>query len=967
MTKGLAGLLVLAIAAAALAACEDDGSSGLPADTLPAIELTLVPDTVTLVPGQSRQLLAVITGTANQAANWSTSAASVATVDGGGRVTALLPGTAVIQAVAQADTRARDATVVTVKPPPPPLLPTVNIASITQEGSTTIVDLDDVQGTIQVTTSLGIPTGASVDRVEFLLDGSEIETCSHDVSAGEIGTPTPVPCVINTAAYDTLTGQVATANGPRVLLVRAIMTNDSIGASTTRVLRLNNPGFLLARVRASREPVESVASPRSLAEEALWNSGSITVTIQPVLFWQTPSDSISRVAVTIATSGAGVSGADDCLSTGVAAAGMGGTHDPTIASMDGGGGLAGANNGASPNCAPAQALQTDVNPTNGFSVTFPDVLPLSNGGLAGVEDSLAFFIDAITNGQLKGPICINPGPDNPLTRAPDGANCGTGLGSASPAKRVGRMGIWLHDNLAPRFTMLNIRRGGLDPFFNSQTFASVAGAAPADTILGAYTVDYGVGHQTDSDNSTFLAGLVLTEMVAFSNTNELPESDDPYLLQVTIKDALGNTRTGTATANRFVIASPYGFVPEGTGASVQAFGIDFTRPTIAVASSTPANNSSSGTSAAPGTYVLTPEDDGTGASGFTAAPFQIKAELINRFGTVCYDLEMGATMSCSTGGGTLPSDGQFDLTSGVDGYWRVTWTLADRAGNATAPQTRTHLIDATFPTIGSISVPATITGGQSVAISATLTDNVELKDYRSFTSYAENSLSYTILASESNLGGYGPDPLGSQHAASTTIPTFIRSIESSAAGLPTSVIARATHLNYQVRDQLDNVTGQAQGILPLISAAIGGSGQETSWRGAGRPFSPSVNPVASYQNTTSATSICVDSDGDGCTTPSTITLTATATGPALTFTNPFARVNFYYREAATGLLVLIATGSAASNDNPATNTRTWTYSASFTTPSGLAVGGALLVMAIGVDVSGRGLAATFVNIMQVDD
>src|SRR5262245_17782991 len=107
--------LQLAAALALLLAtgCDDNHGPALPVDS--TVSLSVAPDTASLQPGQTRQLVAVITGTSNQAATWSSNNQAVATVSATGLVTAgSTTGSAVITAVAQADNRARDVALVTV-------------------------------------------------------------------------------------------------------------------------------------------------------------------------------------------------------------------------------------------------------------------------------------------------------------------------------------------------------------------------------------------------------------------------------------------------------------------------------------------------------------------------------------------------------------------------------------------------------------------------------------------------------------------------------------------------------------------------------------------------------------------------------------------------------------------------------------------------------------------------------------
>jgi Big-like domain-containing protein len=957
-------LVWLLLGLAPLGACEDETP---PITEPPPIKVDITPDTATLVVGAARPLQAVVNNAANQLVTWRSSDQGIASVNAVGLVTGVAVGHANITAIAQEDTTKRAVAAVTVIEAPSNVA--ITIESIVQTGTPNPVNASHVVGNIAVTANLNVRAGGVADRVEFLVDSVAIPSCTRSFTGtGAIdvfGTRVPIVCDLNTADHDPATGAAMYANGNHVLTARVLLPNNRVGAIASQNLVFANPNFLVARAVSSRGPANSGESPRSLVRAGLaWQSGSITVTVMPVLFQRASSDSIAQIAVSVSTSGTGVSGIGTCVPTGVSATGLGNAlHDQTIAMVDGGGGLAGSNFGTTPNCPATRATLIDADGSNGFAVTFSDTLRLNEGGVEDIEEILTFTINSTTKGTQPGPVCINPGLNNPLTGGTGGANCGTGVGIASPPNRMLTDSAWLHDNLAPRFTSLNIRPdSSVEPFFNTRTFSHQVGRPANDTIIGARTVDYGVGRQGESGNAVFLAGTALDSVTEFSNTNTLAESASRYFFQARVKDALNNTRTGTATTSPYAIASARGETPSNV-VQIQKFGVDFTKPELAVASNSPAHNSSTANNTAPGTYTLTRTDPGSGPSGFRARPFTVKAELIAASGAACYDLEAGGTIDCA---GTFTSDGTFDLAAGVNGYWKLTWFLTDRAGNATAPASRMRLVDATFPVIGAFTIPI-IAGGQSVTFNAALSDNVEVKDYTPFTRYAENGINLLIEESLVPVGSYGPEQLSSQNAGAATIPNFLRSIETSAGGLPTGIVGRATGFDYWLRDLLDNLTGQSFTILSAVISSIGGSGVETSWRGAGRPFSAAVNPVASYQLTSTATNICVDSDGDGCTTPDTRLLTATATGPALTFANPFARLTFYYRHPNTGRLIRINSAAATSADNPLTNTRTWTYSVNFRPPPGFENGTVFNVLSIATDLLGRGLASAFVPFTQVAD
>lgn len=81
------------------------------------VSLTVAPTTLNLQPGQTQQLTATVSGTANTAVTWASSAAGVATVSETGLVRAITAGTATITARSQADPARTATTSVTVTAP----------------------------------------------------------------------------------------------------------------------------------------------------------------------------------------------------------------------------------------------------------------------------------------------------------------------------------------------------------------------------------------------------------------------------------------------------------------------------------------------------------------------------------------------------------------------------------------------------------------------------------------------------------------------------------------------------------------------------------------------------------------------------------------------------------------------------------------------------------------------------------
>lgn len=112
-------IAMVGVVAVGLGACDDDPD---PTQVLPVLTVEVVPDAATLQPGQTVNLVAVINGATGLTPIFTSSNQNVATVSATGVVTAVAPGTAVIQAtVTAADGRtAADASTITVTAPVPP-------------------------------------------------------------------------------------------------------------------------------------------------------------------------------------------------------------------------------------------------------------------------------------------------------------------------------------------------------------------------------------------------------------------------------------------------------------------------------------------------------------------------------------------------------------------------------------------------------------------------------------------------------------------------------------------------------------------------------------------------------------------------------------------------------------------------------------------------------------------------------
>jgi hypothetical protein len=1055
----------LLVAAAFLGACEQKApivNVEIPQDS-PAVTLRLVPQTLNIAAGAQGTLTAVVEGSANQGATFSSSNSAItvtATSTTGVATVSVAAGTpagttATITAISTARNTARDAAVVTVSGSTGTggADPTISIKSITGPGIgglLTPVNPNAVVGLINVTLNVDIPVGSDVNRLEVYLDGDRVDNCTQSFTSQVVAgvdmnsqAPVEIVCTINTAEFDVqdpsvtpdiAPGTVTYPNKTYALSAKLIMDDGDVGAEISQILNFRNPNFLVATVDVTG--AQATGGLGVAPAGSLWEEGDVVVNVLPVVFTTPATDALARATISLSTVGGGVNGLTGCRPTGVA------TTDPTIAPAHRG--VAG---GATlPFCGRGNSTQTDLNPADGISVTFSETVnPGANGGAAGIEDVVFVTVTGITIGGQAGPICVNPDPiNNPIGPCAVGGGLGNpGVGIPGGAGVVFSVNPIRLDNLAPRFTYFNMINSNStlaqqNQYFGNQELSATMGGVPAGAPVGAATVDYGVDAQT----TTFQAGTAVGSLTAIDNTNDLPQSttSQVYIAQAITTDALLNTRTGTATTNPRFIADAAASAASlaalntagctnaviGGACSIATFGVDLFAPeTQAVGG--PANNS---TNPATTTFTLTPIDRGdpavpnAGPSGFSTTPFTVRAELVNAQGTFCYNLDpqpgetdaemgtaTGGRINCATGGpngdGTfnVNRDGVFTLAAGVQGYWVITWTLTDLAGNTSTATVRITLIDTTSPTLGNIVVPTTIQGNGTVEFLAGITENVDLRDIQPFIGYHEGgdgeggALNVHIEQPITVIGAYGvADGLVTQSTGRTTVENFVRSIEASTLqGCPAAIlqsagggtttcfgpsgqVSRATDVHYRVRDVALNAANAEQSILAGVAQGIGGNGMEpTTFGSPSRPLGPTAtggpNPNPSYQaftvvssaNTTAA-NICEDTDTDGCTTPTVRTVNVSVTGAAQTFDRPFDRVIFYYQHPTTGRWIPFSVQTnAGATDNTNLNTRIWTYSAGFDAPAGFAAGTVFNVMTLGVDPQGRALMSNTLVFTQVAD
>jgi hypothetical protein len=984
MSARTSALRIFAVLATTLAFAACDEKTPTPPVVVPTISITPTA-TIQLNVGQTATVSGVVTGLTANTVTYASDRPAVATVNATtGLVTAVSAGTATITATSteQPTLRASVQVIVGGAPSAPA---SVSIQSITGLNGQ-VVDFSNAFGQINVNLNVDVPVGTRVDSVQVLVDNavvcSQAFTAPAAIDPGVISTDAAeaaviITCPINTAEVNAA-GVPRFPNGPHTISARLRTAGATTVATPSSPITFNNTSFIRAVITspavgtAACTTGGNVPGPGNLAPVgSLWCRGAVTVTLTPSIFaagGQGGAGGLSTATVTLATSGRGVNGLVGCQPTGTLAT------DPTIAMANGGAGVAGANAGATPNCAVASASQTDSDAANGLSVTFPETALMSANGVMGVEDLITITIQSTTTGGQPGPVCINPdpstNPQNPVVSGGAVVSCGSGFAINAAAGNQLRL-----DNLGPRITRFDITPAdcpvGTTCYINAPAFiTNNPNTTPASSFQ---SVDYGV----DSQTQTFTMGTTTAGQAAvpasFTAANETATSGTNFAA-VTVVDKLGNS-----SGVRFATATPGNTSTSTTGA--QAFGIDVTAPTCAF-TDTPdvgfvlANElkpeagdvfqvSFSDSSVPPG-----------GPSGFPINPVsrtQILRNPTTPLGNTLTTCLVGTfdatTLVCSPT--SVPPDGgsndPFNTPSvnnpgaspaGTDGYATETATIRDQAGNLCASGTlvRTALDDDLVPTVGAISGPSIIpAGNNAVTFTAGAIDNIDLGTATPQFDYGA-VVTNLRTGTAATLGTFGFDVFSTSATVTVTDPSFIRSVETTAAGVPSGVVTNASAAELIVAD----VAGNSVTASTDISASVAAGGSFG-------PYSANNPALTSFSLASTNVALCngstndnagVANTGAACPTianQSTV-LTATATGPQGTFANPFQRVNFYRQlsTSATAGTVLIGTGSVSVTDiTTAPGERRYTYTLTWT-PAGLAQG-TYNVYALGVDAQGRAL------------
>jgi len=366
----------------------------------------------------------------------------------------------------------------------------------------------------------------------------------------------------------------------------------------------------------------------------------------------------------------------------------------------------------------------------------------------------------------------------------------------------------------------------------------------------------------------------------------------------------------------------------------------------------------------------------------------------------------GNTQAC----GTAQTAGTIVVDNGstTDGYYTFSSKTTDVARNAAPQLTMTFLVDRAAPTMGSIAVPASITGGASALfatsaqdfelVAGAVTAGGDLANYDFTLSYPSSPSGNPATANCAPGAAGTCFPIRSPNTVpvqqlntpfsgtlkpaasfSLNVPFFIRNVATTtAAGAGNTCGAGqcAPQNNGVLPNQIAARTYDAASNPSVVNPATGAGFSNIA--AATINTTPAVtNYTAPQANTATFTSFsetnavanvsnCPAAGCAGGAAPAnatSLTLTASATGtegPAFQFLNPFTQVQFYYFDTVSNEWILIGAASAPIvTDNAGLTARTfsWSLNAPFTPPKTLGSGTTLKIIAVGVNSAGDALAS----------
>jgi hypothetical protein len=927
------------------------------------ISVTVTPASANMAIGDKIGFAASVNaaaGATDRTVTWSSSDATIVSVDANGLATALKGGTATIIAKSKADPTVQGAAVVTVagvtnSAPATVSISTVNqtiCSAVTGTCSSVPANLGNVAGQIDVTLNVD-PGNQRLLGVDLIMNcaapnGSGVDTviASQTLAATSVAeaaaASAPVTLSFNTATFNSTTGAVAFRNGQCTLKARA-RTNATAGGAVTTVtstastITLNNIDAVIGSIASTKTAIRP-------ADGLIWNGGDVTVTATPVMF-------SGRVPATMNIN-------FECRTVQVTGAGT-----KTATFVDANDGIA---NQVAPGC------------VAGATPTAGNAAPAAND------------IDNITDAAAAASFALVDAAGQPFANP---ATCGAAaicsatsyLANPNAPAAIATIRLDTQAPLPGSIALANnVDQGTSANGYLGANFRFVADSAAGyrgpNAVAGNQTLNSDQGGVDVVTVSFASASSVTGTFTALTNTSNLSETTSTTsrtLIQITT-DALGNADTSMVfpsaaylAANGNPVISFRNALANGTpgalsAAGISRFGVDKTAPILTVTGST--NLSSAQTIGGTGSLFLTIQDALSGpANQQLVAQVRQTANLngnstlpangtISTNGTENVASNAGCvigqyfTTAAAAGPNALP----VLLADGTNaGFCKPTpYTLAplaggnvlvanfgsasayvtsrviavDQAGNQTAATTVQVVEDTGNPSILNVDMPQTISGNSTATFPAAATDNLDVTGSYAQVTYAGSgfTLQYPIVPGPGAAFDNVLTRATAGVAVNPTAPNFIKNIQvnNGAAAVSTTTVAgnQAASANVCATDEV--LRAGCSGTItfaPATGISVTGSSAFSGNFNAGFNITASAATISNCAATGCA-------GGVAAANPTSTTLTATAAGQTGVFSNPFNNVQFWYQVPGSTQWFFAGTVTAAlSRDTGPGGNRFWDY------------------------------------------
>jgi len=731
----LAGVLALGTLSAA---CGDKVTVAGPGGPAGVSLVTVTPPSATIAVGESIILSGQVTADAASAktVTWSSSNATVATVDQAGKVTGVKAGTASITATATADATKAASSVVTVSSVGGPVAPQVSISTVNQGGAPAI--LTNVAKQLDVTL---LATGGAGTIELFLapqancasntIAATDVRVAQQTTVASQSG---PITLSFNTAAVVANAAQFP--NGQYCIKSRLTTATGTAIATNVVPLTLNNLNRFAGTLQFASQtggPTSAVSSLNGLN----YNQGTLTATITPVIF--TTASPVALISGSLSLNGE---------QAGVAA--------------------------------PGAIAFTNLAVTSGVAtIVFTDTSAAGSNSI--------FQYTSLAGGDNLTITSATDAAGNPIT---------VGLGSVTGATGV-RIDNDIPDNTAALYTV-NAPNGYVG---NAYKFSSgTTGTAAADTRggvqgVGGVTTTYWVG-AAGSAAFTTANSCDVTALTAAPNGAALANTVNTTTdaVKVVVSDALGNKICQDVTIT--TLSGP-----------TLTFGVDLISPlATAVTTNNGASNATgynvtknfsfvyndSGSAGFSSTQPLT----GTLTRNFFTAGTSLVADCLlgtyNATAKTC----VAAPITVTSTFGTPPTLGgsvEFTNSTAVAGYYTITATPVDQAGNIGNVVTRIAAFDAVAPAVAAPtqSAPNPVVALAAATVAATATDNFDLATYKGNLVYASAPAPFQGPAAGS-FGTTFDATYVTSGTATVSLPNVYRGLQNTAGGVVAAGAATPT-------------------------------------------------------------------------------------------------------------------------------------------------------------------------------